>query len=171
MSLVNDGLNLTADITHTINVLVDSLYGLIHKSNGTEFYVASSADSGGLYIIDFKTGQFELLLSNGSNSMKRIHGICKNSEATLVLVDRDSNRIKEYDTTTGEVAILAGSDNCVSRDDSQLTASFAQLTGVCCETNANSLFVVDSSTGRLRLITSTQALSIYTCGFSCQPLI
>ena len=60
MSLVNDGLNLTADITHTINVLVDSLCGLIHKSNGTEFYVTSSADSGGLYIIDFKTGQFEL---------------------------------------------------------------------------------------------------------------
>ncbi len=77
----------------------------------------------------------------------RIHGTCKNSETTLVLVDRDSNRIKEYDTTTGEVAILAGSDNCISRDGSQLMASFAQPTGVCCETNANSLFVVDSSTG------------------------
>lgn len=87
MLLVNNGLNLTADITHTISVEVDSLYGLIYNSNDTELYVASSADSGGLYIVDFKTGQLKLLLPNGGDSIKRIHGICKNSKTTLVLVE------------------------------------------------------------------------------------
>ena len=46
-----------------------------------------------------------------------------------------------------------------SRDGCDLTASFSQPTGVCCEKDSHSIFVVDSSSGRLRLITSVQALT------------
>ena len=48
-----------------------------------------------------------------------------------------------------------------SRDGCDLTASFSQPTGVCCEKDSHSIFVVDSSSGRLRLITIVQVLIKY----------
>ena len=56
---------------------------------------------------------------------------------------------------------LTGSGHTGSRDGCDLTASFSHPTGECCEKDSHSLFVVDSSSGRLRLITSVQALIKY----------
>ena len=87
--------------------------------------------------------------------------ICKNSETSVVLVDRDCNKIKEFDTTTGNLTTISGSGTPASKDGCKSSASFAQPTGVCCENGTSSLYVVDCSTGRLRILTSTQALAKY----------
>ena len=101
------------------------------------------------------------MLSNGSGSLKQVHGICSKSDGKVVLVDRGANKVKEFDVVSKQVTNLAGSGHTESRDGCDLTASFSQPTGVCCEKDSHSIFVVDSSSGRLRLITSVQALIKY----------
>ena len=45
MTMVTDGLSVTADIIRSVNVAVNSMYGVAYK-NSVEFYVSSSADAG-----------------------------------------------------------------------------------------------------------------------------
>ena len=84
--------------------------------------------------------------------------ICSKSDGKVVLVDRGANKVKEVDVVSKQVTNLAGSGHTESRDGCDLTTSFSQPTGVCSEKNSNSISVVDSSSGRLWLITSVQAL-------------
>ena len=83
------------------------------------------------------------------------------SDEKVVLVDRGANKVKEFDVVSKQVTNLAGSGHTESSDGCSLTACFSQPTGVCCEKDSRSIFVVDSSSGRLRLITSVQALIKY----------
>ena len=76
-------------------------------------------------------------------------------------MDGGANKVKEFDIVSKQVTYLAGSGHTESRGGCDLTASFSQPTGVCCEKDSQSIFVVDSSSGRLRLITSVQALIKY----------
>ena len=155
MTMVTDGLSVTADIIRSVSVGVNSIFGVACK-NSVECYVPSSTDAGGLFLVNFQTGLCECVLSNGSESLKQVHGICSKSDGKVVLVDRGANKVKEFDVVSKQVTNLAGSGYTESRDGSDLTASFSLPTGVCCE--KDSIFVVDSSSGRLRLITSVQAL-------------
>ena len=160
MTVESDGLSVTADIISSVSVGVHSLFGIACKIS-VEFYVSSSADAGGLFLVNFQTGHCERVLSNGSASLKQIHGICSKSDANVIVVDRGANKIKEFDVVSKQVTNLTGSGHTGSRDGCDFTASFSQPTGVCCEKDSHSLFVVDASSGRLRLITSVQALNKY----------
>ena len=126
-----------------MSVGVNSLFGVACKIS-VEFYVSSSADAGGLFLVNFQTGHCERVLSNGSASLKQIHGICSKSDGKVVLVDRGANKVKEFDVVSNQVTNLAGSGHTESRDGCDLTASFSQPTGVCCEKDTHSIFVVDS---------------------------
>ena len=60
---------------------------------------------------------------------------------------------------------LTGSGHTGSRGGCDLTASFSQPTGVCCEKDSHSLFVADASSGRLcsspkQILTKLVALSV-----------
>ena len=99
--------------------------------------------------MNFQTSSCRCVLSNGSESLKRIHGIWLKSERTIVMADREANKVKEFDTVSKQVMTVAGSGQSESRDGCPLTASFAQPMGVCCEKNTSSFFVVDSSSGRV----------------------
>ena len=120
--------------------------------------VSSSADPGSLFLVNFQTGHCERVLSNGCESLKQVHGICSKSDGKVVLVDRGASKVKEFDVVSKQGTNLAGSGHTESRNGCDLTASFSQPTGVCCEKDSHSIFVVDSSSGWLRLITSVQAL-------------
>ena len=85
-----------------------------------------SADAGGLFLVNFQTGHCECVLSNGTESLKQVHGICSKSDGKVVLVDRGANKVKEFDVVSKQVTNLAGSGHTESRDD--LTASFSQPT-------------------------------------------
>ena len=74
-----------------------------------EFYVSSSADAGGLFLVDFQTGHCERVLSNGSASLKQIHRIFSKSDGKVILVDRGANKIKEFDVLSKQVTNLTGS--------------------------------------------------------------
>ena len=160
MTMVTDGLSVTADIIRSVSVGVSSTFGVACKNN-VECYVSSSADAGGLFLVNFQTGHCERVLSNGSESLKQVHGICSKPDGKIVLADRGANKVKEFDDASKQVTNLAGSGFTESKDGCDLTASFSQPTGVCCEKDSHSIFVVDSSSGRLRLITSVQALIKY----------
>ena len=160
MTMVTDGLSVTADIIRSVSVGFNSLFGVACKIS-VEFYVSWSADAGGLFLVNFQTGHCERVLSKGSASLKQIHGICSKSDGKVILVDRGANKVKEFDVVSNQVTNLAGSGHTESRDGCDLTASFSQPTGVCCEKDTHSIFVADSSSGRLRLITSVQALIKY----------
>ena len=73
-------------------------------------------------------------------------------------MDRRANKIKKFYVVSKQVTNLAGFGHTESRDGCDWTASFSQPTGVCCEKDSHSIFVFDSSSGRLGLITSVQAL-------------
>ena len=92
MTMVTDGLSATADIIHSASVGVNRMFGVAFK-NSVEFYVSSSADAGGLFLVDVQTGHCERVLSNGSESLKQVHGICSKSNRKVVLVDRAANRV------------------------------------------------------------------------------
>ena len=53
MTMVTDGLRVTADIIHSVSVGVNSMFGVACK-NSVEFYVSSSADAGGLFLVNFQ---------------------------------------------------------------------------------------------------------------------
>ena len=160
MTVLTDGLSITADIISSVSVGIHSLFGVACKIS-VEFYVSSSADAGSLFLVNFQTGHCEHVLSNGSASLKEIHGICSKSDGKVNLVDRGANKIKEFDVASKQVTNFTGSGHTGSRGWSDLTASFSQPTGVCCEKGSHLTFVVGASSGRLRLITSVQALIKY----------
>ena len=85
MTVVADGLRVTADIISSVSVGVHSLFGVACKIS-VEFYVSSSAYAGGLFPVNFQIGHCERVLSNGSASLKQINGICSKSDGKVILV-------------------------------------------------------------------------------------
>ena len=63
MTMVTDGLSVTADIIRSVSVGVNSMFGVACK-NSVEFYVSSSADAGGLFLVNFQTGHCERVAVN-----------------------------------------------------------------------------------------------------------
>ena len=115
MTMVTDGLSVTADIIRSVSVGVNSMFGVACEKS-VEFYLSSSADAGGLFLVNFPTGHCERVLSNDSESLKKVHGICSKSDGKVVLVDRGANKVKEFDVVSKQVTNLAGSGQTRSRD-------------------------------------------------------
>lgn len=161
MAVKTDGQKATAEIISSVTVGVNSVFGVACSNSASDCYVSSSADDGGLFLVNFETSSSRCVLSNGGVSLKRIHGIWLKSDRTIVMADREANKVKEFDTVSKQVTTVAGSGLRESRDGCPSTASFAQPTGICCEKDTSSVFVVDSSSGRVRLVTSAKALVKY----------
>ena len=92
ITMVTDGLSVSADIIRSVSVGVNSMLGVAGK-NSVEFYVFSSADTDDLFLVNFQTGHCESVLSNGGESLKQVHGICSKSNRKVVLVDRAANKV------------------------------------------------------------------------------
>ena len=54
-------------------------------------------------------------------------------DGTVVMVDRDDHKVKEFKEDLNEVRVLAGSGRSGTKDGSKTSASFSQPTAVCCE--------------------------------------
>ena len=143
------------------DVKVGSLFGIVRTKRDSELYVSSSADNGGLFKVNFATGHSECLVSNGSEDLQRIHGICAKMDGTVVMVDRGDLKVKEFKGDLNNVTVLAGSGRSGTKDGSETSASFSQPTVVCCEEGADTVYVLDTSIGRLKMITSTLALTTF----------
>ena len=78
------------------------------------------------------------IVKNGSPTCETAHGVC---------VTKD-----KLDVESRQVNVVAGTGQTGTSDGTKGTASFNQPTGIYME--RNSLFVVDSSSARLKLITS-----------------
>ena len=158
ISLTINGLNANANVLRSIDVTVGSLFGIV-KTN-RELYVSSSAVNGGLFRVNLATGHCECVLSNGSEDLQCVHGICAKMDGTVVMVDRGYHKVKEFKEDLDAVRVLAGSGRSGTKDGSETSASFSQPTAVCCE-GADTVYVLDTSIGRLKMITSTLALTTF----------
>lgn len=94
ISLTINGLKATAQVLRSIDVEVDNLFGIASAKRDCELYVSSSADSGGLFSINFETGHRECLLRNGSEDLQRIHGVCKKNDGMVIMVDRATRKLR-----------------------------------------------------------------------------
>ena len=99
------------------------------------------------------------MLSNGSEDLQCVHGICAKMDGTVVMVDRGDHKVKEFKEDLDEERVLAGSGRSGTKDGSETSASFSQPTAVCSEEGADTVYVLDTSIGRLKMITSTLALT------------
>ena len=82
-------------------------------------------------------------------------------DGTVVMVDRGDHKVKEFKEDLHEVRVLAGSGRSGTKEGSETSASFSQPTAVCCEEGADIVYVLDTSIGRLKMITSTLALMTF----------
>ena len=101
------------------------------------------------------------MLSNGSEDLQCVHGICAKMDGTVVMVDRGDHKVKEFKEDLDEVRVLAGSGRSGTKDGSETSASFSQPTAVCFEEGTDTVYVLDTSIGRLKMITSTLALTTF----------
>ena len=93
------------------------------------------------------------MLKNGTDEVKRIHGLCARHDNKLIFSDRDGRQIKCFDVCNKSVQLVAGSGKAGFTDGSETTASFSQPISICCEKRGLSVFMVDSGTQRIRFLT------------------
>ena len=82
--------------------------GVACSNSASDFYVSSSADAGGLFLVNFQTSSCRCVLSYGGESLKRIHGIWLKSERTIVMADIMKLTKSELDTVSKQVTTVAG---------------------------------------------------------------
>ena len=70
MTIETDGQSATAEIISSVTVGVNSLFGVACSNSASDFYVSSSADAGGLFLVNFQTSSCRCVLSNGSEFLK-----------------------------------------------------------------------------------------------------
>ena len=159
LSLIVDGIKATSQVVKSFSIGVGDLFGIAYKSPvDKKLFVTSSADNGGLYVVDLETGASQCLLANGTGELKRAHGICTRKDGTLVIADREDKKIKIYDLEVQKVEVLVGSGEKGVKDGSEGTVCFSQPTSVCREEGADTIYVVDSGAGKLLMVSRVAAL-------------
>ena len=127
MTMVTDGLRVTADIIHSVSVGVNSMFGVACK-NSVELClfvswcwgsVPSKLSDRALWTCAV---QWQWIIEASPWAM-----ICSKSDGKVVLVDRGANKVKEVDVASKQLTNLAGSGHTdtESRDGCDLTASFS----------------------------------------------
>lgn len=92
-----------------IDVTVANLFGIVRTNRDSELYVSSSAVNEGLFRVSLATGHCECVLSNSSEDLQCVHGICAKMDGTVVMVDRGDHKVNEFKEDLDEVTVLAGS--------------------------------------------------------------
>ena len=96
-------------------------------------YISASGDEGGTVQVDFESKSSTRVLKNGTDEVKRVHGLCARHDNKLIFSDRDGRQIKCFDICNKSVQLVAGSGKAGFTDGSETTASFSQPTSICCE--------------------------------------
>lgn len=148
--LVISGTTLFKTALHSV-----PLSGLAYCDEGL-FITSPCPHNGGIFhlpIFDRSNGVLpKTIVKNGSPTCGTAHGVCVTKDKKVVFTDTAEKKIKSLDFESREVNVVAGTGQTGTSDGSKGTASFNQPTGLCIE--GNSLFVVDSSSAQLKLITS-----------------
>lgn len=93
-----------ANVLRSIDLTVGSLFGIVRTERDSELFVSSSADNGGLFKVNLATSHCECMLSNGSEDLQRIHGICAKMDGTVVMVDMGDRKVKEFKEDVNKVS-------------------------------------------------------------------
>ena len=154
---MTNGIKIEGSLLSSISLDYGPIWGIsfIERS----IYISASGDEGGIVQVDFERKSSTRVLKNGTDEVKRVHGLCARHDNKLIFSDRDGRQIKCFDVCSKSVQLVAGSGKAGFTDGSETTASFSQPTSICCEKGGLSVFVVDSGTQRIRLITSAVALT------------
>ena len=72
LSLIVNGIKATTQVVKSFSIGVSDLFGITYKSPvNKKLFVTSSADNGGLYLVDLETGASQCLLTNGTGELKK----------------------------------------------------------------------------------------------------
>ncbi len=122
--------------------------------SGTMF-VAFKGDAmghtGGLLSVDLTTRLYSVLLLNGTEHCSECAGIATYLNGVL-FCDSGSFQVK-YLHHDGHVELIAGNGQEGNKEGRAEKSSFGQLMGVCIE-NEKNVFITDSQTGCIKLITT-----------------
>ena len=138
VSITNNGAVLKGTVISEILPKQTALPYGISVAMGNLF-VADSSDDGGLLRINLVTNRETVLVSNKSTSCQHSHGLRLFSGVSV----RD----------------IAGSGDNLSKDGSSSSCAFVQPAAVCID--GNTIYVADTAFGRVCIVTSTSALSLY----------
>ena len=106
---------------------------------------------------DSKSPNLQRLLDNNSQSCSFAHSVCvPENSGLLFFTYTGTKQIKSFNAETREVKTVVGTSEHGNVHESMTTARFTQPTGIC--TEQNSIFVVDTSIGALKLVTSALPL-------------
>ena len=157
IKFLTNGIKIEGSLLSSISLDYGPIWGIsfIERS----IYISASGDEGGIVQIDFESKSSTRVLKNGTDEVKRVHGLCARHDNKLIFSDRDGRQIKCFDVCNKSVQLVAGSGKAGFTDGSETTASFSQPTSICCEKGGLLVFVVDLGTQRIRLITSAVALT------------
>ena len=124
-------------------------FGVYLEYNGGIFALKTSKQRE--YLVAHK------IAANGTAACGTAHGVCAMNADRLLFTDTAKMAVVSLSICSGETKLVVGSSNIGKvSDGSGKSASFAQPTGICRE--LNSVFVVDTGSAQLKLITSTSPL-------------
>ena len=154
------GRSIKAVTLQVLEANIPLIYSIV--TIGETIYIGSSHHgNGGIFRIYCNSANTKpmVLLKNGSECCGNVHGIATYMQG-IAFSDTGTKQIKYLDLSQAKesdgyvVDVIAGTG--VAGNIDGLNASFQQPTALCVE--RNSIFVIDSASGRLCLITHTDAL-------------
>ena len=148
--------------------------GLAYSKESCDLYVADSQDDAGIYMIDtaVENGEptYVKLVDNNTTTCSRAYSLTVVHSGDVYFTDVDARKIGRLcDGNAAEYVIGSGEETPI--DGCEKTASFVQPTGLC--TEGDSLFVTDTGSGALKLISpnATMANFLQQVSFSRNSFI
>ena len=110
-------------------------------------------EPGGIFKFHLDTQEKQIVLSNGTNECKVVHGVAAIQEDEFVFTDMEDHTVKRYCNDT--VELLAGTGLEGNNSGPAEKATFSQPMGVCIEYGTN-IYVTDAQCGCMKRITTVQ---------------
>jgi sugar lactone lactonase YvrE len=115
---------------------------------GDLLYVSISSNTGSLESIS-ASGQVQTL--SGATEINDPDGLCTDGHSVYIC-ESGGNTVRQYDPSTGQLSLVAGSGLAAEQDGNGVAAAFDRPAGCAFDSTARTLYVTDSSGQTLRAI-------------------
>ena len=141
-------------VIKSIQVHCNFLYGL--STLGAKVYASAYDKEGGIFEVDFSEEKVSKVYENQGAVFERVHSLTKYSCNEIAVSDASACTVKIICPSTKEIRSVIGSGRG-TRDGS--AGQFSQPTGISFD--GKTLFVVDTSTSSVKMVSNASALQTY----------
>ena len=166
MNVESNGITITASIISKVDC-PSQTYGIAPLDD--HVYISSSNQlSGGIISFEYDRDQQrfpqsrsspKLLLKNGTPECTKAHGLAVMPSHQIIFTDVTARKVKLLSVNGNSVTVEVISGSGLDEQADGSTASFSQPTSCC--TELNTIFVCDSATGMVRMITRPAGFLAY----------